>query len=384
MPVVSIHCMAYNHEPFIRDALEGFLMQETTFPVEILIHDDASQDRTADIIREYAVRHPKLFKPIYQVENQYSRGNKPGSANMARARGEFLAWCEGDDCWIDPGKLQKQIRLMEKNPEVSLTFHNAWMRHEDSRKDYFINHGLNKEEFDFRDLVPRGWFIATASMICRTKLVIFPKMFAFTVGGDLVVHLNLSLQGPVRYLNFVGSVYRIHEKGVSNSFNKRGNHLHEKILPDRFWVYWLFGRRLIPRDDQPVVRKYLLFIIELMIDARWGECAVEDLPRRGVMGSALVDALQRMRPEVAAEDAPDCEWDPRGFVALAVPSGLVKWFQSRVRTAALGGRPGTSFRLMWHALKRGDLSVLQFAELLSKACAWGLRSGCRCRRRLIP
>jgi len=94
-PVVSICCVAYNHAPFIRQCLDGFLMQETTFPVEILIHDDASTDGTAEIIRQYERDWPQLIKPIYQTENQYSKGIKPNIAfNISRANGKYIALCE--------------------------------------------------------------------------------------------------------------------------------------------------------------------------------------------------------------------------------------------------------------------------------------------------
>jgi len=101
-PLVSICCLTYNHAPYIRDAIEGFLMQKTNFPVEILIHDDASTDGTADIIREYETRYPDIIKPIYQTENQYSKGVKISwEYQFSRARGKYIALCEGDDYWTD-------------------------------------------------------------------------------------------------------------------------------------------------------------------------------------------------------------------------------------------------------------------------------------------
>ena len=105
-PLVSISCIAYNHESYIRQCLDGFLMQKTTFSFEILIHDDASTDNTTDIIREYERKYPDIIKPIYQKENQYSKGI-PISAtfNWPRAKGKYIAMCEGDDYWTDPLKI---------------------------------------------------------------------------------------------------------------------------------------------------------------------------------------------------------------------------------------------------------------------------------------
>jgi len=118
-PLVSICCITYNHENYIRDAIEGFLMQKTSFPIEIIIHDDASTDNTAQIIKEYEDKYPDLFCNIFQNENQWSKG---GGSIYARflypqARGKYIALCEGDDYWTDPLKLQKKVDFMEVNPD---------------------------------------------------------------------------------------------------------------------------------------------------------------------------------------------------------------------------------------------------------------------------
>lgn len=144
-PLVSICCITYNHENYIRDAIEGFLMQETDFPFEIIIHDDASTDATADIIREYERKYPDIIKPIYQTENQYSKGEKVTLFTLKAARGKYIALCEGDDYWIDPLKLQKQINEMEKRPECYISFHPAIRRWIDgSREDRLL--GLHSDK----------------------------------------------------------------------------------------------------------------------------------------------------------------------------------------------------------------------------------------------
>lgn len=123
-PLVSICCITYNHGLYIEDTLQGFLMQKTSFSFEILIHDDASQDKTAEIIRKYQKRYPKIIKPIIQTENQYSKGKRPNfEFNYPRAKGKYLALCEGDDYWVDPLKLKKQIEFLEENHEFIATYH---------------------------------------------------------------------------------------------------------------------------------------------------------------------------------------------------------------------------------------------------------------------
>lgn len=120
--LVSIHCLVYNHEPYIRKCLEGFVMQKTDFRFEAIVHADASTDKSAAIIREYAEKFPDIIKPIYQAENQYSQKNGAiGRAISAKTRGKYIALCEGDDYWTDPLKLQKQVDFLENHPDYSMT-----------------------------------------------------------------------------------------------------------------------------------------------------------------------------------------------------------------------------------------------------------------------
>ena len=100
--LVSINCIVYNHKEYIKDTLEGFLMQKTNFNYEILINDDASTDGTAEIIKEYEKKYPNLIKPLYQIQNQYSKGINMFDINNKRAKGKYIAYCEGDDYWTDP------------------------------------------------------------------------------------------------------------------------------------------------------------------------------------------------------------------------------------------------------------------------------------------
>ena len=132
-PLVTVSCITYNHEKYIARALDSFLMQKTDFPFEIVIHDDASTDRTPEIIREYAEKYPEIIRPMYQKENQYSKGisNISGAFNFPRAEGKYIAMCEGDDYWIDDSKLQRQADYMEAHPECTMCFHSAKTESED-------------------------------------------------------------------------------------------------------------------------------------------------------------------------------------------------------------------------------------------------------------
>ena len=124
--LVSVVCLTYNHEKYIRRTLDGFLAQKTNFAFEIIVHDDASTDRTAEIIREYAAAYPDLFHPILQTRNQFSQGVQiKRDIIFPVARGKYIAHCEGDDYWIDPLKLQKQVDFLEANPDYSASTHNC-------------------------------------------------------------------------------------------------------------------------------------------------------------------------------------------------------------------------------------------------------------------
>lgn len=122
-PLVSIRCLVYNHEPYLRQCLDGFVMQKTTFPFEAIVHDDASTDGSAAIIREYAERYPDIIKPIYETENQYSKHDGSLARIMDAAmhrNSKYIALCEGDDYWTDSDKLQLQVDIMEADESIGL------------------------------------------------------------------------------------------------------------------------------------------------------------------------------------------------------------------------------------------------------------------------
>ena len=115
---VSVMCLTYNHKNFIREALDSFVMQKTTFPFEILVHDDASTDGTDDIVREYIAKYPDLVRGVFQTENQFTKtGEYPYIHIYKLAKGEYIANCDGDDYWVDPLSLQIRVDFMDAHPE---------------------------------------------------------------------------------------------------------------------------------------------------------------------------------------------------------------------------------------------------------------------------
>ena len=123
--LVSICCVTYNHENFIRQCLDGFVIQKTNFVFEILVHEDASTDKTALILKQYETNYPQLFRCVYQSVNQFAIQNTLVNILFPMAKGKYIAICEGDDYWTDPYKLQKQVDFLEANPEFSICTHNV-------------------------------------------------------------------------------------------------------------------------------------------------------------------------------------------------------------------------------------------------------------------
>jgi len=220
-PLVSIDCITYNHEKFIQQTLDGFIMQKTEFPFEVLINDDASTDNTANIIREYEKKYPDIIKPIYQTENQFSKGyHMSATFNFPRAKGKYVALCEGDDYWTDPLKLQKQVDFLEAHPDFSMCFHPVKVIYEDGSKpaEFFpsAKFRFNKTVLSLDDLVKQN-FIQTNSVMYRwmfkpgETLEVFPLDI---LPGDWYTHLLCAQHGPVGYIDEVMSVYRRHSAGV--------------------------------------------------------------------------------------------------------------------------------------------------------------------------
>ncbi len=215
--MVSIICNAYNHGKYIKDALEGFVTQQTTFPFEVLVHDDASTDNTADIIREYEAKYPELIKPIYQTENQYSQKigiNK--TYQVPRVQGKYVALCEGDDYWTDPMKLQKQFDFMEANPDYALcTCSTDWYN---MRSGVVENKCRAEKDMDVSleeiILEKHGRIFQYASYFLKSEIIKeFPEWRTKFPIGDYPLAIQCALNGKVHMLSECMSVYRYYSEG---------------------------------------------------------------------------------------------------------------------------------------------------------------------------
>ncbi|MEO8588907.1 MAG: glycosyltransferase family A protein [Flavobacteriales bacterium] len=239
-PSVSIVTLTYRHAAYIEQCIEGALMQRTTFPVEILVGEDDSDDGTREICQRLAAEHPDRIKLFLRERKDvvHIMGIPTGRSNflglLASARGKYVALCEGDDYWTDPLKLQKQVDHLEAHPEDAVCFHQVLMMrtHEIGVPDKVFPTGLAKHEFTTEDVLA-PWFIPTGSIVFRRPdPFVLPPWMGQVLSADIPLLLLLSLEGRFRFIEEVMGVYRIHQGGLSlrhNGYDKvRGMaHIYE-------------------------------------------------------------------------------------------------------------------------------------------------------------
>lgn len=213
IPLVSVICETFNQEKYIRDCLEGFIKQKTDFIFEVLIHDDASTDKTQVIIKEYCIAHPTLIKPVFQKENQYSQGVSIWETiQYPRAQGKYIAFCEGDDYWTDHLKLQKQVDFLEANPECSAVFGNFTVY--DENNGFTKTMKFSKHRYKMFDVM--SGLMPGLHNICIRREV-FEQIVPLTVNGDIQINYKCALVGQLAYLDENFSVYRITGHGLATS-----------------------------------------------------------------------------------------------------------------------------------------------------------------------
>lgn len=236
-PLVTIRCLVYNHAPYLRQCLDGFVKQKTNFRFEALVHDDASTDGSADIIREYAEKYPHLIKPIYAANNQFSQFN--GSLSRVlnnHTRGKYVAYCEGDDFWINENKLQKQVDFLESHSDYVAICSNAKVVAADgiSHIGYFPG-DIQTNTIVLQDLLKRN-LVQTCTVMYRWMFknnsdyeqLVPPALLP----GDWMIALLHAKQGKIHYSNETDAAYRLHTSslwsgvGCSDDFYVRNGYGH--------------------------------------------------------------------------------------------------------------------------------------------------------------
>jgi glycosyltransferase involved in cell wall biosynthesis len=226
-PLVAINCLVYNHEPYLRDCLEGFVMQQTNFPFVAIVHDDASTDGSAAIIREYEEKYPHIFKPIYETENQYSKRDGSLDRIMDEAinttGAKYVAMCEGDDYWTDPLKLQKQVDFLEANPEYGLCY-TDYNRLEDTMQT--LTESMFERQKQYRPIsyeqhLLKPGYLAPMTWLYRHELMNLIAKANVHTDGTYAYMLEFLYNSKVAYIPQVTAVYRSHVGSASSPIGNK-------------------------------------------------------------------------------------------------------------------------------------------------------------------
>lgn len=226
--LVAIHCLVYNHEPYLRDCFEGFVMQKTNFRFVAIVHDDVSTDASAAIIREYAEKYPDIFRPIYETENQWSKTD----GSLTRIMGEaidatgakYIALCEGDDYWTDPMKLQKQVDYMESHPDVGLCY-------TDYNQQYDCNlhiiHSMFENQHKYRPVtyeqhLLKPGYLAPMTWVYRRELSDLISKAEVASDGTYAYMLEFMHNSKVAYIPEETATYRAHDGSATTPVNMNG------------------------------------------------------------------------------------------------------------------------------------------------------------------
>jgi len=257
-PLVSISCVTYNHEKYIKDALDGFLNQKADFTFEVLVHDDASLDNTADIIRKYEAKYPHIIKPIYQTENQYSKKDgEAGKIHRDRARGKYMALCDGDDYWTDPLKLQKQFDCLEQNPAFSMCFANSTIIDNNgkttssSRVPDHYKRTLSQED------ILNGFCPPTNTMLVKNDYLksILQQKSSKIINNDYFFACLMAEYGEIAYIDNIVAAYRKHDKGTWSATSEYDRDISLFHLFDSLSLHITKNKNIVKKKAADVEQK---------------------------------------------------------------------------------------------------------------------------------
>ena len=236
--LLSVRLMVYNHETYIREAIEGILMQKTTFPIEVVVGDDFSTDNSLKIIKEYRDDTSHIhFKILERKEgddywqNRQKIGRLHNFYNiLEHCSGKYIALLDGDDFWTDSSKLQKQVDFLENNPDFSTCFHNMKISNDSKSSEVEYTNTKNQESVSsILDLAIKGNFMFTASVVFRKPTKVYPEWLSHLKIGDYPIHLYNAQFGKIKYINQVMGVYRVHDSGTWGDIAKEKQ--YERWIP---------------------------------------------------------------------------------------------------------------------------------------------------------
>lgn len=262
---VSVTILTYNQAAFIGEAIESAVNQITDFDYEILVGDDYSSDATRDIILQYQKQYPDKVKPVFHARNLGQNGLFNTIETLKLAKGKYIAHMDGDDYWINPHKLQKQVDFMEAHPDFSACFHNAFVTYEDGSPTEELNPPDQKEVIGVDDLIGEEeiWFMATSAVMFRNGLMYYPEWFMKSTSGDIPRYVILTKQGPIGYLPEIMSVYRKNRAGASFKDHYRD----ARFLRNRIMMYSGINKETDHKYDR-TLRRNIARYYRMLLDSR--------------------------------------------------------------------------------------------------------------------
>lgn len=235
--LVSIAMITYNHEEYLKDALEGILMQETNFNFEIVVGEDASKDATRSILKAYEAKYPDKFKITYHNENVGMMNNFIHT--LKACNGKYIALCEGDDYWVEPKKLQKQVSFLESNNKFVGCFHNVWLKDERFPERKMKSwRTFERDVFELEDTFSKTSLFHTCSYVFRRSALDIPSWFKEVKSGDMALFSITAAKGKLKLISGNMSVYRKNENGVTSNQNIINYHKNRMQLMRYFIGYF--------------------------------------------------------------------------------------------------------------------------------------------------
>ncbi|WP_191092356.1 glycosyltransferase [Francisella sp. SYW-2] len=311
--MVTILCQTYNQEQFIGQTLDSFLMQQTDFPFNIIVRDDASTDGTVTIIKDYQLKYPSIIKPIFEKENQWSKGitmiPREIPRIMQNIEAMYIALCDGDDYWTDSLKLQKQVDFLERNPHFVASAHASRYLRNGKEAELVSVPPQGKTEYTFEEYLGNCYF-QTSSWVYRYDRKFRASVEGyFHTGGDVYMSLVFLNFGPFKYFNEVMSVWRVHDQGEWNKNSVEGQAMENLAASAK--VANIFDKKYKPKF-------YELFYsdIQKISPKRFSELVLKNYSRIdaqeviGMLAEVVVDSespiakeLDSKRVELASRDA---------------------------------------------------------------------------------
>ena len=278
--MVSIQCLVYNHEPYLRQCLDGIVMQKTNFRFEAIVHDDCSTDGSRKIIEEYAAKYPDIIKPILETENQYSKHDGSlGRIMNEHTHGKYVAYCEGDDYWIDSHKLQKQVDVLEENHEYSFCYTGFINVNENGHEICRPNYEHLMEKAYSGDILIDllgGNFIMTCTTCFRRDVIMSELNASVPCKYDHSLFLTASVLGKAYYISSKTAAYR---KTSTGAMATRKNEIGDMFLRTQIFFYKGIASGEMLSDKRRLTHSMKTFIVK--------RCLYDDSKRQKEFRSVL-------------------------------------------------------------------------------------------------